>query len=108
MNRATRRKRMKESLKTTSKENATAIVNQRYRQELEDYWKHQGRLETIQVILYMSAYTINYKLGFGKKRLLRIMHQIIENIDAYGSGHLTSGDYKEIVKMMNDLGFIVD
>ena len=45
MNRATRRKRMKESLKTTSKENATAIVNQRYRQELEDYWKQQGRLE---------------------------------------------------------------
>ena len=33
------------------------------------------------------------------------MAQIIDNIDAYNTGHLTHSDYVEIKKEMNKLGF---
>ena len=81
---------------------------QRYRDEALRQGEQTGVKSAINVILYMTAYTINYKLGFGRKRLLRIMSQILENIDCYRTGHLDPNDYQEIVRMMNNLGFKVD
>lgn len=78
---------------------------QKYREEAIEAGAKQGARTAIDVIMYMSAYTISYKLGFGKKRLCRLMAQIIDNIDAYNTGHLTHSDYVEIKKEMNKLGF---
>lgn len=78
---------------------------QKYREEAVEAGAKQGARTAIDMIMYMTAYTINYKLGFGKKRLGRIMYHIIDNIDAYNTGHLTHEDYVEIKKEMNKLGF---
>ena len=78
---------------------------QKYRDEAIQAGAKEGVRTAIDVILYMTAYTINYKLGFGKKRLQRIMHHILDNIDAYNTGHLTPADYRTIKQEMNKLGF---
>lgn len=57
-----------------------------------------------EIVFYMTAYTINYKLGFGKERLPKIMKEIYNNIDAYRTKHLTPSDYNTIVSEMNKLG----
>lgn len=80
---------------------------QKYREEAIEAGARQGARTTIEMILYMVSYTLNYKLGLGKKRLPQIMNYIIENIDAYNTGHLKIQDYDEIKKQMNELGFIV-
>ena len=80
---------------------------QKYREEAIEAGAKQGARTTIEMILYMTAYTISYKLGLGKKRLPQIMNYIIENIDAYNTGHLKIQDYDEIKKQMNELGFFV-
>ena len=78
---------------------------QKYREEAIEAGAKQGAKTAIDMIMYMTAYTINYKLGFGRKRLQRIMYHIIDNIDAYNTGHLTHSDYETIKKEMNKLGF---
>jgi len=80
---------------------------QKYREEAIEQGAKQGARTTVEMILYMTAYTISYKLGLGKKRLPQIMNYIIENIDAYNTGHLSLQDYDEIKKQMNELGFFV-
>lgn len=80
----------------------------KYREEAVAAGSRQGVKTAIDMIMYMTAYTINYKLGFGKKRLARIMHHIIDNIDAYNTGHLTHEDYVEIKKQMNEMGFKIE
>ena len=77
----------------------------KYREEAVSAGAKEGARTAIDMIMYMTAYTINYKLGFGKKRLGRIMYHIMDNIDAYNTGHLTHEDYIEIKKQMNELGF---
>lgn len=64
----------------------------------------EGMKAVSEIVYYMAAYTINYKLGFGRKRLQRIMHYIYNNIDAYRTGHLTTSDYDVIKSKMNKLG----
>jgi len=100
MNRAERRR--------MEREHGQAYAMQRYREEVRKEGEQVGVKSAIHVILYMTAYTINYKLGFGRKRLLRIMKQIIDNIDCYRTGQLDPNDYKEIIEMMNELGFKVE
>lgn len=78
---------------------------QKYREEAVAAGAKQGARTAIDMIMYMTAYTINYKLGFGRKRLVRIMDQIIDNIDAYNTGHLNHADYETIKEEMNKLGF---
>lgn len=64
----------------------------------------EGMKAVSEIVYYMAAYTINYKLGFGRKRLQKIMHDIYNNIDAYRTGHLTTSDYDVIKSEMNKLG----
>ena len=93
--------------RSLAKQYGQAYAMQRYREEVRKEGEQVGVKSAIHVILYMVAYTLNYKLGFGRKRLLRIMKQIIDNIDCYRTGQLDPNDYKEIIKMMNELGFRV-
>ena len=97
MNRKTRRE--------YEKRYGKAFTMQKYREEAIEAGAKQGARTAIDVILYMVCYTLNYKLGLGKKRLPQIMYHIIDNIDAYNTGHLTHEDFVEIKKQMNELGF---
>lgn len=81
---------------------------QKYRDEVMEEGIQQGMKMAIDTILYMTCYTLNYKLGLGKKRLPEIMYHIVDNIDAYNTGHLTPEDFIEIKKQMNDLGFSLE
>lgn len=85
----------------------TGFAMQKYRDEVMQQGIDKGIHDTISMVLYMTSYTLNYKLGFGKKRLIRIMTDIYNNIDSYRTGQLDPNDYKEIVNMMNQLGFYV-
>ena len=97
MNRAERRR--------MEREYGQAYAMQRYREEVRKEGEQVGVKSAIHVILYMVCYTLNYKLGFGRKRLMRIMGQIIDNIDSYRTGQLDHNDYLEIIKICNKLGF---
>ncbi len=66
-----------------------------------------GMKSVSEIVFYMAAYTINYKLGFGKERLPKIMEEIYSNIDAYRTKHLTPSDYNTIVSEMNKLGVCI-
>lgn len=80
---------------------------QKYREEALATGSRIGARAAIEVIMYMTAYTLNYKLGLGRKRLPEMMNYIIDNIDAYNTGHLSSADFETIKKEMNKLGFIM-
>lgn len=56
----------------------------------------RGREDATEIIFYMLAWTIQYKMDFGKKRLQRIMKETMNNIEAFGTGHLSPEDYVEI------------
>lgn len=97
MNRATRRK--------LEKQNGQSITMKQYREEAFQEGMQYGIKGTMDMILYMACYTINYKLGFGKKRLCELMNQILVNIDSVRTGQITHEDYMEIQKICNNLGF---
>lgn len=63
-----------------------------------------GMKHVIDITFYMVAYTLNYKLGFGRKRLQEIMYSIYDNIDAYRTGHLTVDDFDTIKADIEKLG----
>lgn len=44
------------------------------------------------------AYTLNYKFGFGKKRLPEVMDEIFKTFDFFISGHLNLEDCKNELK----------
>lgn len=77
-----------------------------YKRGLEKGFK-DGMSEAVDIMFYMTAYTLNYKLKFGKVRLARVMRWIYNNIDAFRTGHLTTDDMDLIRKEMNDMGIIL-
>lgn len=100
MNRARRRE--------LERKYGTNYAMQKYREEAIEAGAKQGARTAIDMVMYMVAYTLNYKLGLGKKRLPEIMYHIVDNIDAYNTGHLTHADYVEIKKQMKELGFSME
>lgn len=65
----------------------------------------RAKFEYLEVIMNMTAYTISYKLGLGKKRLPEIMDAILNNIDSFNSGHLSKEDYETIKEELKKQGF---
>jgi len=51
-------------------------------------------LEDIKNYSIAVAYTLNYKYGFGKKRLPGVMEEIMKTFDCFTSGHLNVEDCK--------------
>lgn len=66
MNRQERRKLEKNGL---SKEQVRAIEHSNIREEAYERGFKAGMQESVDILFYMTAYTLNYKLDFGKKRL---------------------------------------
>ena len=81
-----------------------STIMKKYCDELYDKGFGDGMRHVQEVIFYMTAYTINYKLGFGNKRLCKIMGDIFYNIDAFRTGHLSKTDFANIKEEMNKLG----
>ncbi len=102
MNRKERRKYAKNINTPQKLETVTSRMVQARTSEIEKYYK-QRELEFIDVMVVMTAYTINYKLGLGKKRLPSLMKSIIDNIDAFRTGHLSPKDFDTIKEEMKAL-----
>lgn len=85
-----------------------AFTMQKYRDDAVNAGFKEGVNTTYMVVMNMVAYTLNYKLNLGKKRLPEIMQSIADNIDSYRTGQLDTEDYKEIKKIVRNLGIILD
>lgn len=81
---------------------------QKYRDDAFNSGFKEGVNTTYMVVMNMVAYTLNYKLNLGKKRLPEIMQTIADNIDSYRTGQLDTEDYKEIKKIVKGLGIDLD
>ena len=66
-----------------------------YKKGYKDGYK-DGTYNVIDATFIVTAYTIQYKLGFGKKRLQRIMNAIYQNIDSFRTGQLSKEDLQTI------------
>ena len=98
MNRAERRRNRQQGMSEVD-------IRERDRKDAYDAGYKAGMQSVVDITFYMTAYTIQYKLGFGKKRLQEIMRAIYNNIDSFRSGHLEPQDYDTIVEeMKNEYG----
>lgn len=106
MNRKERRNLIKKQVPNSERDRAMKAVKIALEKQKEMYYKQvkEEKMQAIDVILTMTAYTLNYKLGLGRKRLPDIMANILDNIDAFNTGHLTKEDFDEIHKQMEELG----
>ncbi len=82
------------------KKNDKTVVLQQYREEAFEEGRKTGMHDVLEITFYMVAYTLQYKLGFGRKRLQWIMQAIYNNIDAYRTEHLTPEDFQTIIEDM--------
>lgn len=57
----------------------------------------------VDVMIVMTAYTLNLE-GYGKKRLPKIMERVLNNIDAFRTGHLMPEDFDVIKDEIKKLG----
>lgn len=96
MNRAERRRQERKYGK--------AVAMQRYRDEAFELGRIRGQREDMEVVLYMTAYTIQYKLDLSDEKLKEVMNYILDNIDAFNTKHLNHADFVEIKESMNKIG----
>jgi len=87
--------------KTSSVSNS--IEEKGYRKGFKEGYV-QGELHVIETTFNMMAYTMNYKLGFGKKRLQELLRTCYLNIDSFRTGQLSAEDYLEICKELEEKG----
>lgn len=85
-----------------------AFTMQKYRDDAFNAGFKEGVNTTYMVVMNMVAYTLNYKLNMGRKRLPELMAHIADNIDSYRTGQLDTEDYKEIKKIVKGLGIDLD
>ena len=60
----------------------------------------RGLQKANEILFYMTAYTLQYKLDMDKEQLQEIMMAIFNNVDAYRTGHLTPEDFDTIREQM--------
>ena len=107
MNRSERRKALK-SINPPKKFTETLSEALDFqRRDMEKKFEQQ-RKDMVDVVLTMTAYTIQYKLGLGKKRLPEIMGYILDNIDAFNTGHLTKDDFETIKEDLKKYNFYIE
>lgn len=102
MNRAYRRQQAKKINTPQKLERVVDEVVRVREKELEDIYNHK-LVEYVDVMIVMTAYTLNLE-GFGKKRLPKIMNRVLNNIDAFRTGHLQTEDFDVIKKEVEKLG----
>lgn len=95
MNRAEKRKALRRVNTPHKFEEALNEGLNMQKRDMQRQFEEQKK-EVIDIVLTMTAYTIQYKLGLGKKRLPKIIHSILDNIDAFNTGHLNRADFEYI------------
>lgn len=80
------------------------VIMDKYREELYEKGFKDGMRHVEECVFYMTAYTIQYKLKFGSKRLKQIMYDIFNNIDGFRTGHLSRADYETIKEEIKKMG----
>lgn len=68
--------------------------------DLELVYK-KGMKETIKNYSIAMAYTLNYKFGFGKKRLGKLLSDVIDTCNCFETGHLSIED---CIQELNKIG----
>ena len=81
-----------------------AELDKQKKDDIYEQGYHIGMQHAIEITYYMTAYTLNYKLGFGRKRLIRMMRWIYENIDSFRTGHLSRFDFNTIKADVEKMG----
>lgn len=107
MNRAERRKALKNVNTPQKFTEAMQEGLKLQRRDMEKQFENQKK-DVVDVIMTMTAYTIQYKLGLGKKRLPEIMNAIMDNIDAFNTGHLNKEDFEQIKEEMKKYNFYIE
>lgn len=105
MNRAARRKLVQDKVSSGNRTETMKAVNialARQKQYYEEELK-LAKSQYTEIIMTMTAYTLNGRLGLGKTRLPKIMNAIIDNIDSFRTGQLAPSDYDEIKKIVKEL-----
>lgn len=69
---------------------------------------YAGEVHVIDITFNIMAYTMGYKLGFGKKRLNYILRAIYNNIDSFRTGQLTNEDYETITNELKEKGITIE
>ena len=90
------------------KKYGTVFTMQKYRDDAFNAGFKEGVNTTYAVVMNTVAYTLNYKLNLGRKRLPEMMKFIADNVDSFRTGQLDSDDYKEIKKKVQKLGIYLD
>ena len=90
------------------KKYGTVFTMQKYRDDAFNAGFKEGVNATYAVVMNTVAYTLNYKLNMGRKRLPEMMKFIADNVDSFRTGQLDSDDYKEIKKKVQKLGIYLD
>lgn len=106
MNREQKRRALKEVNTPYKFNQAMSYGLDMQKRDLEQRFNAQKK-DIIDIILTMTAYTIQYKLGLGKKRLPEIMNAILNNIDSFNTGHLTKQDFDFIKEDLKRYNFYV-
>lgn len=83
---------------------AKNTINTMTNNDLYERGFNDGMRKAVEITFYMTADAINYKLGFGRKRLQRIMYSIYNNIDSFRTGHLEPNDFETIKNGVEKLG----
>ena len=69
---------------------------------------NEGRTQSLELILLMTAYTIDYKLELPEEKLQDLMNVILSNIDSYRTGQLNHEDFQFIKNEMAKKGIIIN
>lgn len=103
MNRQERRRNARKINTPQKLEELVGLALKKQRQDLTAQFKKE-KGDLVNVMIVMTAYVLNYKLGLGKKRLPEIIDSILFNIDAFVTNHLTPEDFVEIREEVKKLG----
>lgn len=97
MNRADRRKYAK-TINSPQKLDEFGTKLERYLKA--EYEKIYDRKVTrfIETYTVLTAYVLNYKLGLGRKRLPKIINEIMRHVDMVDEGYITIDDCRDELK----------
>lgn len=102
MNREYRRKQAKKINTPQKLENVVGECLRIREKEMKDVYEKKIE-DFVDVMIVMTAYTLNLE-GYGKKRLPNLMARILNNIDAFRTGHLAPPDFDIIKDEIKKLG----
>ena len=84
---------------SNSYENYSAGFNDGYSKGLKEGMRQVG-----EVLYIMTAYTLEYKFELTQEELAQTMFWIYNNVDSFRTGQLTTEDFFEIKKEMEQKG----